>query len=228
MEVKLIVQNGKQAGLEIPIRKERFLIGRGEECQLRPQSNLISRKHCLIRIEEAGVTVEDCGSTNGTFLNDEKIIERRELKDGDLLRVGMLILQVRVAPSLTAKWKPKVQSIQEAAARTVASAHQKSEETDITTWLSGGEEETESPPAAAPAEQITPSDTVAGKSLVDTTTIVAPHATPPGAPHQKESPKKPLTLKDLGKKPQQGQKLAESSGEAAAEILRQFFHRKKT
>jgi len=226
MEVKLIVQNGKQAGLEIPVRKERFLIGRGEECQLRPQSNLISRKHCLIHIEEGGVTIEDCGSTNGTFLNDEKISERRELKDGDLLRVGMLILQVRLTPSLSAKWKPKVQSIQEAAARTVASANQKSEDVDLSTWLSDGED-AHSPPVTAP-EEVAASDTVTGKSLVDTTTIVAPHGTPPNAPHQKEGAKKPLTLKDLGKSVQQDKKIAKSSGDAAAEILRQFFHRKKT
>ncbi|MEN6450790.1 MAG: FHA domain-containing protein, partial [Thermoguttaceae bacterium] len=104
MEVKLIVQNGKQAGRVIPVAAPRFLIGRSEECQLRVQSNLISRQHTLIVVEADSVTVEDCGSTNHTFVNDEMVTERRELHNGDRLRVGLLGFNVElVSPVVEGK-----------------------------------------------------------------------------------------------------------------------------
>ena len=97
MKIKLIVASGKQAGKEIPVAGHKFLIGRGERCQLRPQCSEVSRKHCVILIEEGAATIEDCGSTNGTFLNDQRITGRQELKDGDRIRVGMLGLEVRLS-----------------------------------------------------------------------------------------------------------------------------------
>ena len=55
MQVKLVVANGKQAEKKIPVTGPKFLIGRGEGCQLRPQSTGVSRKHCVILVEEATV-----------------------------------------------------------------------------------------------------------------------------------------------------------------------------
>lgn len=107
MEVKLVVANGKQTGKEIPIKGPHFLIGRGEGCQLRPQSSEVSRKHCDIVVEKGAAAIEDCGSTNGTFLNDHRITGRQELKDGDRLRVGVLALEVRVIAGAAAEKKPK-------------------------------------------------------------------------------------------------------------------------
>ena len=64
--------------------------------------------------------IEDCGSTNGTFVNDQRISERQELKDGDRIRVGLLGLKVQMSVGIASEKKPKVHTIQEAAARTVA------------------------------------------------------------------------------------------------------------
>ena len=97
MEVNLIVANGKQMGKKISISSPKFLIGRGEECNLRPQSSLVSRKHCVILIEKDSAAIEDLGSTNGTLVNGEKLAERRELKNGDRIKVGMLELEVQLA-----------------------------------------------------------------------------------------------------------------------------------
>ena len=83
MEVKLVVVGGVQAGKEIPVPAPKFLIGRGPECRLRTQSNLVSRKHCAILIEENAAAIEDFGSTNGTHVNGVKIQQRRRLKNGD-------------------------------------------------------------------------------------------------------------------------------------------------
>ena len=58
MEVTLIVANGKQMGKKISVSSSKFLIGRGEECHLRPQSSMVSRKHCLISIEDNSAAIE--------------------------------------------------------------------------------------------------------------------------------------------------------------------------
>ena len=168
MEVKLIVQNGKQAGKTIPVSAAKFSIGRAEDCQLRVQSNLISRKHCTILTEEGVASVEDCGSTNGTFLNDERITGRHELHSGDRLRVGMLGLEVQLAVSVEAKRKPKVHSVQEAAARTAASTPAAQEELDISGWLA-----TTGGAAGPPRSRTLAHETIADKSLVDTATMPA-------------------------------------------------------
>ena len=122
MELKLVVVGGKQEGMEIPVQGPAFLIGRGEECRLRPQSTLVSRKHCAIVLDKDSAVLVDYGSVNGTLVNGERVQERQELKNGDRIKIGMLELDVRTAVSLVGKKKPKVNNVQEAAARTVGAA----------------------------------------------------------------------------------------------------------
>ena len=128
MEVKLVVLGGKNQGREIPVTAPEFLIGRSEECQLRPSSDRVSRKHCAIRLQEGRVTVVDFKSTNHTFVNNEQVTSERELKNGDRLKVGVLEFEVQFAVSLGGKIKPKVHTIQEAAARTVQTTSSKEDD----------------------------------------------------------------------------------------------------
>ena len=73
MQVKLIVRSGSQAGKAVTLPIPQCLIGRSEECHIRPQLDAISRKHCVITTNENEVTVKDLGSRNGTYVNDERI-----------------------------------------------------------------------------------------------------------------------------------------------------------
>ena len=82
MKLKLIVLAGAKEGLEIPLKKDKFLIGRAKECALCAGSEAISRRHCAIIRRETGWTVRDLGSRNGTHVNDEKITTEVPLKDG--------------------------------------------------------------------------------------------------------------------------------------------------
>lgn len=50
MEAILIVASGKNAGRKIAVRGPKFFIGRAEDCQLRPTSDLVSRHHCVIMV----------------------------------------------------------------------------------------------------------------------------------------------------------------------------------
>lgn len=131
MDVKLVVVHGKHAGQEIPIPGPKFFIGRAEDCNLRPHSDLVSRHHCVIMVEEGFVAVRDFNSKNGTFVNGEKIVGETELKSGDHLKVGQIEFEVQIAASVVGKKAPKVRSVQEAAARTVQSARPQGSEKDL-------------------------------------------------------------------------------------------------
>jgi predicted component of type VI protein secretion system len=132
MDVKLKVAEGKHAGQEISVKGRKFLIGRAEDCHLRPASELISRYHCAILVEESYVGVRDFGSKNGTFVNDERIVGERELKVGDRLTIGHLRFELHVAHGLAPK-KPPVGDVKEAVARTASNAAK--DPLDVTQWL---------------------------------------------------------------------------------------------
>jgi len=157
------------------------MIGRGDDCQLRPQSGSVSRRHAEIVIEDGRVVVSDMGSSNGTLVNGERIKAERELKTGDHLTVGPLEFEVQLAVSVGGKKKPKVHNVQEAAARTVEVAGD--EDADIIDdWLADEEEEDsadtstvdiEAIRAAASAKQVEPPEEEPKESSDDTSRSAA-------------------------------------------------------
>lgn len=168
MDVKLIVANGKHIGEKIPVSGPKFIIGRSEECQLRPRSDLISRHHCAVVIEEGYVGVRDFGSKNGTFVNGERVRGEQELKNGDRLSIGQLEFLVELVVNVSGKKKPKVHSVQEAAARTVESS---GGELDLANWLSNGDT---SPGSSAYSEtQTIPGATIRNDASVTDTQVAA-------------------------------------------------------
>ncbi len=220
MEVKLIVVGGKHSGREVPVAGPKFLIGRGEDCHLKPQSDLVSRHHAMIVVEEGRAAIRDFGSKNGTFVNDQRVESERELKTGDRLKIGTLEFDVQLTVSVGGKRKPRVQSIQEAAARTVEAAD---DELDIIGWL---------------AED---ADSLAGTGDADTQPLSATPTIGDDVHDAAATSDKPPTeqpkKKERGaaEKPASGARrlqaakrpMAADSGSAADETLRQFFGRKQ-
>lgn len=135
MDIKLKVLEGKNAGREIAVAGQKFFIGRAEDCQLRPGSDMISRHHCVLLVEDGSLSVRDFGSKNGTFVNEERVIGERELKAGDRLTVGPLRFEVVVTHGLAARKRPPVGDVKEAAARAAHDAAQ--DPLDVTQWLMG-------------------------------------------------------------------------------------------
>ena len=93
---------GRYRGGTVPLDAGReLLIGRLRECGLVLPEELTSRRHARIAWEGAVPVVEDLGSTNGTFVNGERV-KRRRLQAGDRLLVGgnilKLVTEVRPAP----------------------------------------------------------------------------------------------------------------------------------
>ena len=80
----------------IPLVRPKYLIGRDSDCQLRPSSELVSGHHCVISTESGCASIRDLGSDNGTYVNDERIVGKRELQHGDILTVGPLEFEIDI------------------------------------------------------------------------------------------------------------------------------------
>jgi pSer/pThr/pTyr-binding forkhead associated (FHA) protein len=164
MELKLIVLAGAKEGTQIPLKKDKFVIGRAAECTLRAGSEAISRRHCAIVRTDGAWIARDLGSRNGTYLNDQKIETPTALSVGDELRVGPLKFRVeqyvkQAAPSSDAKTakpapaaatapahdsqdinrskQPRVKDVADVIERTVSKADGSTSEDDVSRWLLG-------------------------------------------------------------------------------------------
>ncbi len=138
MQVKLKVLTGSHEGKEIGITADKFLIGRSESCQLRPKSESVSRKHCILVQKDGRLLIQDLKSRNGTFLNEKRLPSDRAsiASSGDQLRIGKLLFEVLIEHGLQGNKKPQVADIGDAAQRTVeAAGDSKSETVDVSAWL---------------------------------------------------------------------------------------------
>src|SRR5215468_6381274 len=85
--------SGKYQGGEFPIAPDKqILIGRSSDLDMVLVEDMVSRKHARIAMQGDQIWIEDLGSTNGTFVNGEKI-KRARLKEGDRVLIGTSILK---------------------------------------------------------------------------------------------------------------------------------------
>ncbi|HYO59502.1 DUF4388 domain-containing protein [Archangium sp.] len=87
--------SGKYQGGEFPLKVEKqVVIGRSSELDMVLVEDMVSRKHARIIVNGAGqISIEDLGSTNGTFVNGEKV-KQATLKEGDRILIGTSILKL--------------------------------------------------------------------------------------------------------------------------------------
>ncbi len=119
-QIILTIEEGHEQKEQMVFQQQTScVVGRSPDCEIRVPNDLvhqdISRRHCLLRIEPPLVHVQDLGSRNGTFVNDQ-LIGRRSfdtgscqvesssspawpLRDGDTVQVGAMTLRVRIADS---------------------------------------------------------------------------------------------------------------------------------
>jgi pSer/pThr/pTyr-binding forkhead associated (FHA) protein len=86
--------SGKYQGGEFPLKSDKqIVIGRSSELDMVLVEDMVSRKHAKILVANGAITIEDLGSTNGTFVNGEKVKQAR-LKEGDRILIGTSILKL--------------------------------------------------------------------------------------------------------------------------------------
>ena len=96
MDVELVVVKGNPRGRTLRFGPGDYLFGRGPECHVRPDSEWVSRQHCLLSVTASAIHLKDLGSTNGTLVNGQRLVGERDLAEGDTIQVGPLALQVHV------------------------------------------------------------------------------------------------------------------------------------
>ncbi len=108
----LIVLAGRDFGRQYFLPRGETAIGRDEDCAIRLNDARVSRKHAKI-IGDPGVQsgpyfrVIDLGSSNGTFLNDERIKEA-VLSDGDRIRIGYTVLKYAIRDVVEIEYEDKI------------------------------------------------------------------------------------------------------------------------
>jgi DNA-binding winged helix-turn-helix (wHTH) protein len=88
--------------MRVGLRPGENILGRGLEGVSEVDLPTISRRHARVVVAEDRLTVEDLGSKNGTWLNDERVSDPRALTDGDVLRLGSARFRLRVRRSADA------------------------------------------------------------------------------------------------------------------------------
>jgi pSer/pThr/pTyr-binding forkhead associated (FHA) protein len=96
LNAELKILAGKYQGKAIPLSTKRFLVGREQDCQLRPNSELVSRHHCVFITDDYAVRLRDLGSTNGTRVNGDLVRGEIVLKPGDRVAIGRLEVELVV------------------------------------------------------------------------------------------------------------------------------------
>jgi pSer/pThr/pTyr-binding forkhead associated (FHA) protein len=224
MQVRLKILQGSNTGKEVKIPMPKCLIGRGDECNLRPQAEAISRRHCVIITSEHEVIVRDLNSRNGTCVNGERIAEDTVLLTGDVLRVGPLEFELRIEQTAAKIKRPHVTDIKEAAARTAegSTIAATTELGDVSQWLEEAEEIEKRRRPDAETRMFHMDDTQTREKTESVPTGDAKAGDTKALPQDLKRPDK----KAPGKLPPRTDQQSKDSREAAADMLKKFFNRR--
>jgi len=92
------------------VPNKEIVVGRSSDLDMVLVEEMVSRKHARIAYENDAVVIEDLGSTNGTFVNGEKI-KRAQLKEGDRVLIGTSILKVIVVEGAPGDQRPNLEVV---------------------------------------------------------------------------------------------------------------------
>ena len=89
LDPRLVVERapGHTPGMEYEIGRG-AVMGRGDEAEIRLEDPFASSKHAQLVLQAGSVVLEDMGSTNGTYLNEELLSGPQPLHPGDRVRIG--------------------------------------------------------------------------------------------------------------------------------------------
>lgn len=92
---ELVVVEGPAAGSSVLIAKRPITVGRASICDLALADDFISSRHLRISVQANGYVVEDLGSTNGTWVEGERLLDPVLIKPGVRIKMGRNTLTIR-------------------------------------------------------------------------------------------------------------------------------------
>ena len=101
--VRVTLQGAKES---FPLAAGDHVVGRVVGVSIRLDTPQISRRHAVLRVSKTGAVVEDLASSNGTFVNKEKIAAPRPLAEGDTVQFGDVPFVVRFGQGTRSGPKP--------------------------------------------------------------------------------------------------------------------------
>lgn len=93
--------NEPQVFLERPFDKPQLVIGRDDSCDIHLDGLLISNRHARISNTTAGLIIEDLNSTNGTYINGQRISGRKVLAAEEVVQIGPFLLKINLQSGVT-------------------------------------------------------------------------------------------------------------------------------
>ena len=108
LRCSLVVYSGADTGRQITLEEGRHTIGRSAAASLQIDGPGMSRLHAEVAVEGASAVLRDLGSANGSFVQDQRLNGPRLLNDGDLLRLGSVLLKFYEHRSLDAALHDRV------------------------------------------------------------------------------------------------------------------------
>jgi len=102
---RLVIRSGVDVGKEFILDKNELIVGREQTADIPISDPEISRRHARLFFQNGGYIIEDLGSTNGTFVNGQKISGPYLLRPGEVINFGehvsVLFESVQVDPNAT-------------------------------------------------------------------------------------------------------------------------------
>ncbi|QAT85315.1 FHA domain/GGDEF domain-containing protein [Corallococcus coralloides] len=108
LDAALVVIYGLDLGRKYDLAREETLIGRSSKADIQIDQEAVSRNHARITNTTKGVRIEDLGSTNGTFVNDDVASSARSLQNGDLVKIGRTIFKFIAGGNIEAAYHDEI------------------------------------------------------------------------------------------------------------------------
>lgn len=93
-EGRLVRMNGPQLDRKIELPSPVCVLGRAPTASVRLDDESVSKEHARLSHTDNRFLIEDLGSSNGTFVNGRRVHGRAEIRPGDLIRLGAVILKL--------------------------------------------------------------------------------------------------------------------------------------
>lgn len=104
----LVQYNGGAVGRRYMLDMDTVVIGRSLDSDIAVSESSVSRHHARLNIRGKSISIEDLGSANGTFINDEKVVGQVPMKDQDMLRLGTIIFKLFTSDSIDSMVQDKI------------------------------------------------------------------------------------------------------------------------